>query len=68
MSRFGCANIRNGKAVEYPIRDFYRLHLTTKWRKKSMGTYFAFLCFGFALGAICAAVGFLIDRKGSGKE
>ncbi len=33
-----------------------------------MGTYFAFLCFGFALGAICAAVGFLIDRKGSGKE
>ncbi len=33
-----------------------------------MGTYFAFLFFGFALGAICAAVGFLSDRKGGGRE
>lgn len=32
-----------------------------------MCTYFAFMAFGFALGAIITAIGMTADRKGGGK-
>lgn len=32
-----------------------------------MNTYFAFMAFGFALGAIVTVVGMMADRKGCGR-
>ena len=65
-SRFARGNTQSG--TEKKSEGFPAPHGNREMEDISMGTYLAAIVFGFLLGMVFTAVGFLSDVKGGGKE